>query len=489
MLNSNASDYTGAAVGAAARAAGLDGVQLYVSPYCNNANCKKTTGKYAEGIARMVTAIKAAAPGMAVALLLNEWDNVEIVAKAGPTALYSYQTVFYFTSISDCQRDAGALCGAGENVAYINKAHANFSQTLAYLSAHGIAWLGQLKGATTPENENPPDFWPALRAFVASTSTTAGAQSTDSSQPMELAAPPVAPAAVTAADDAAAAVAAPSSRALVIWLYSPSATAATWAGWYADLASHAGNVTGVAPCSYLMNDAGAFVSQMNASAAAMAANWTRGMSHSLGLSVVPLLAASGTGMNAVIAEPAGGPLSSAFITASVTELAAIGGAGYNVQLEEPGSPLIKARWLDFLGRWLAALDAAGGKTLAIIVGGDCRAKDWMYMDCGDYRAFAANASAPHANLRIITESTYEQEPAAWRDILANALRGLGAELLQPGLEYGPPLDNPANGCQAAAKAANVSTLYVWVNTPSAQAQWDAFGSWLHDDSSDEDAAA
>ena len=166
------------------------------------------------------------------------------------------------------------------------------------------------------------------------------------------------------------------------------------------------------------------------------------------------------------------------IAASVAELVAIGGAGYNLQLEEPGSPTIKAQWLDFLGRWLDALATAGGKTLAIIIGGECRARDWMFMDCGDYRLFAANASMPRPNLRVITESTYEQEPAAWKGILANAVRGLGADLLQPGLEYGPPLDNPANGCHAAAKAANISTLYVWVNTPTTQSQWDSFGSWL-----------
>jgi hypothetical protein len=432
-------------------------VQLYVSPYCNNANCKKTTGKYAEGIARMVAAIKKSAPGMGVAMLLNEWDNVQIVAAAAPTALFSYQTVFYFTSIADCQRDAGALCGAGENVAYINKARANFSSTLAYLSTHGISWLGQLHGATTPSGENPPDYWPALEAFVAAKPAAAA-----------LAAPAPAPRAVAP------------SRALVVWLYAPTATPATWAGWYADLESHAGNVTGVAPCSYLMNGSGAFISQMNASAAATAANWTRGMARGLGLTVLPLLAASGSGMNAVIAEAPGGPLSSAFIAASVAELVSLGADGYNLQLEEPGSPAIRDAWLAFLGRWLDALAAAGGKTLAIIIGGDCRARDWMYCDCGDYKLFAANASAPRPNLRVITESTYEQEPAAWRSILANSVRGLGADLLQPGLEYGPPLNNPANGCQAAAKAANISTLYVWVNTPTAQAQWDAFGAWLAD---------
>jgi hypothetical protein len=227
-----------------------------------------------------------------------------------------------------------------------------------------------------------------------------------------------------------------------------------------------------------MDGSGAFISQMNASWAAVAANWTRAMVDDLGLAAVPLLAASGSGMNRVIAEPAGGPLSSAFIAASVAELVAIGGAGYNVQLEEPGSPTIKAQWLDFLGRWVDALAAAGGKTLAIIIGGECRARDWMWMDCGDYRLFAANASMPRPNLKVITESTYEQEPAAWKGILANAVRGLGADLLQPGLEYGPPLDNPANGCHAAAKAANISTLYVWVNTPTTQSQWDSFGSWL-----------
>ena len=251
MLDANASEAAGAAVAAAAAAAGLDGLQLSVSPYCNNADCKRTTGRYAQGIARLVAAIARAAPGLAVALLLNEWDHVEIVAAARPTALFSYQTIFYFTSVADCQRDAGALCGAGESVANMRKAGVNFSATLDYLAEHRIAWLGQMHGATTPEADNPPDFWPALQAFIAPAVPAPAAL--DAPAPAAAAAAPAAPA-----------------RALILWLYSPTATAATWASWYGALAAHAGNVTGVAPCSYLMNDAGAFVSQMNASGAALA---------------------------------------------------------------------------------------------------------------------------------------------------------------------------------------------------------------------------
>jgi hypothetical protein len=83
MLNYNHSAYTGAQLGAAALAAGFSGVQIYVSPYCNNANCKRTTGKYAVGIKAIITAFRAAAPGLEIALLANEWDNVQIFAAAG----------------------------------------------------------------------------------------------------------------------------------------------------------------------------------------------------------------------------------------------------------------------------------------------------------------------------------------------------------------------------------------------------------------------
>ena len=65
MLNYAHSNLTGRELGLAATAAGFDGVQIYVSPYCNNADCKRTTGKYAVGIAAIVTAFRAAAPAIA----------------------------------------------------------------------------------------------------------------------------------------------------------------------------------------------------------------------------------------------------------------------------------------------------------------------------------------------------------------------------------------------------------------------------------------
>lgn len=165
MLNYSHSAFTGTALARAALSAGLDGVQIYVSPYCNNANCKRTTGKYAVGIAAIISAFRAAAPALEIALLANEWDNVQIFAAAGPAAVFSYQTVFYFDSTADCVRDAGARCGAGENVAYIQKAGRNFTALLSELSAH-ISWLGMLQGASTPDASNPPDYWAALEAYA-----------------------------------------------------------------------------------------------------------------------------------------------------------------------------------------------------------------------------------------------------------------------------------------------------------------------------------
>ena len=165
MLNYTLSALTGRQLAAAALAAELDGVQLYVSPYCNNADCKRTTGKYAEGIAAMIAAARAAAPALDVVLLANEWDHVEIIAAAAPLAVFSYQTVFYFTSISDCVAAAGPRCGAGENVAYTKKAGANFTAVLSYLAQHRVGFLGQLKGASTQEADNPPDFWRALVSY------------------------------------------------------------------------------------------------------------------------------------------------------------------------------------------------------------------------------------------------------------------------------------------------------------------------------------
>jgi hypothetical protein len=156
----------------------------------------------------------------------------------------------------------------------------------------------------------------------------------------------------------------------------------------------------------------------------------------------------------------------------VAELSAIGGSGFNVQLEEPGNATIKAEWEAFLGAWA---DALAPRSLALILGGDCRARDWMWMDCGDYRLLQQS----HPNLRAITEATYEKEPSAWKSFEANIVRGLGTAVAQLGLEYGPPLRNPANGCLPAARAAGISTLYVWVNTPGmSSSDWAAFGWWV-----------
>jgi hypothetical protein len=197
------------------------------------------------------------------------------------------------------------------------------------------------------------------------------------------------------------------------------------------------------------------------------------MNSELGLDVLPLIAASGVGMNALI-RSGNGAAAAAFIADTVAELRALGGVGYNLQLEEPGNATIKAEWEAFLGAWA---DALAPSTISIIVGGDCRGKDWMFMDCGDYKLLQLN----HSNVRAVTEATYEKEPAAWKDFEENIVRGLGLPVAQLGLEYGPPLLNPSNGCLPLAKAAGVKALYVWVDTPAGaanQTAWDAFGWWL-----------
>lgn len=117
-------------------------------------------------------------------------------------------------------------------------------------------------------------------------------------------------------------------RELVIWLYAPTATNATWASWYADLVAHRPNVTGVAPCSYGMSAEGVFTSQVRRHRyldtslrtstsvhfiiiiiqipdAALAANWTLRMGSELDLDTLPLIAASGSGMNRVLADSTG----------------------------------------------------------------------------------------------------------------------------------------------------------------------------------------
>jgi len=130
---------------------------------------QRTTGKYAVGIAAIIRAFKAGAPGLAISLLANEWDHMEIIAGAEPFAVFSYQTVFYFTSISACQQQAGVLCGAGENVAYVTKDGQNFTSILSFLNVNNVRFLGQLHGSTTPEVENPVGFWEALALYAQGT--------------------------------------------------------------------------------------------------------------------------------------------------------------------------------------------------------------------------------------------------------------------------------------------------------------------------------
>jgi len=261
----------------------------------------------------------------------------------------------------------------------------------------------------------------------------------------------------------------------IIWLYAPDATEynGLWNNWTSQLASHRTNVTGVSPCLYLIEGDGSFTTQLgNQSNIDLARNMTLYYKNVMGLDTIPLLAASGTGMNKIINDSS---LAATIIEETVNEAIALNLTGYNLQLEEPGSPEIQVAWMMFLTLWLKALDNAGGKTLAVIIGGDCRARDWMYMDCGNYKQMYEAGST---NLRIITEATYEQYPPNWKIFLANIQRGLSSELVQAGLEYGPPINNPENGCLPEAISLNVSTIYLWVNPPTDQASWNGMGYFL-----------
>lgn len=92
---------TGKQLAEAALSAGLDGVQIYVSPYCNNPRCSSTTGKYAVGIAEIIRSFRQASSGkLEITLLTNyEWDHGEIIVTGNPTAVFSYQTVCVYECI------------------------------------------------------------------------------------------------------------------------------------------------------------------------------------------------------------------------------------------------------------------------------------------------------------------------------------------------------------------------------------------------------
>jgi hypothetical protein len=169
MLNISRATLTGRELGVAALTAEFDGVSIYASPYCNNANCKETTQKYAEGIAAIVRAVKAATTssvhpnGIVVSWYQNEWDNPQIVARAGGSPLFSYQTVFYLDSLGDCLKDCGAACGAGESYDNVLKHGRNFTDLVLELRDK-VQWLGMNHGNEDIESV-PASYWSALAAF------------------------------------------------------------------------------------------------------------------------------------------------------------------------------------------------------------------------------------------------------------------------------------------------------------------------------------
>lgn len=91
---SNTCSLTGQQLAAVARKSGLDGIQIYSSPFCKNAwTCPRTSGDYATGIASIIRSFREAAPTLEISLLANlEWDHAEIIVTGDPSVIFSAQT-------------------------------------------------------------------------------------------------------------------------------------------------------------------------------------------------------------------------------------------------------------------------------------------------------------------------------------------------------------------------------------------------------------
>lgn len=260
-------------------------------------------------------------------------------------------------------------------------------------------------------------------------------------------------------------------REINIWVYAPSANNSIWQSWYSSFEKHRDNVTGFSPCTYLMDSTGTLIYQVPDPV--LATNWTTQIVENIGIKAYPLIAANGGGMNRALANNTLGTL---FIEATIQEAIKYQYSGYNIQIEEPGNSTIETEWLNYLNQWLIAYQPYN-LTLSIITGSICRGKDWMNVDCGNYRLLHNNFS----NFYVIPEATYEGEPSNWKDYMNDLVNGLGNTTAHLGMSSGlPPLTNPNNGCLPAALSRGIQSLYIWVNPPEDNdPSWDGFGYFLN----------
>ena len=273
------------------------------------------------------------------------------------------------------------------------------------------------------------------------------------------------------------------SREVVFWLDARSASNATWASWAEEMSSHRANVTGAAPLAYQISPAGTFGTAIpNASAVAIADGWMQYMRTEVALRIKPLVFASADGIARAIADPTVG---SALISSSALEAQRLGITAFDLQLDVAGPAGLRGPWLAFLAAWLGSLDAVGAQ-LGLLIPGNCSAgqpDEWFGASCADLRALALNVTAPHPNLRVISEASFgDASPADWTAGINAAEHGLGPSVLSLGVTYDAPLLDQGNGCLMYALAGGLTSLYVKEGLPApgpagAEA-WTAFGYWM-----------
>lgn len=315
-------------------------------------------------------------------------------------------------------------------------------------------------------------------------------------------------------------------RTVMFWLL-PGSTqtdpSPSWDTRIAELRAHRANVTGISPCMYSISAGGGFAPSRDFGGL----NPIIPEYAKLGLDVVPLIDAAGglAGMARMLQNP--GP----FITAAVDAAVRYNYSGYNFDNELRGGSTDKswgylgrygAPWMEFLDKFADALHAEG-RILSVDIAGCCGYVDaahprapaghcagafatheFVSTTCSQYKlskldiVYGMSTYSGHINGPAIPDpmdnNTYDG-PSIIKTIANATQSGVGADKYALGFKGGWPYCS--NGTLPSTcvfdQEAKDTIKYVrdtlgvmhaaqWVDEPRSQAQWDAYGYFLHGDS-------
>jgi hypothetical protein len=329
----------------------------------------------------------------------------------------------------------------------------------------------------------------------------------------------------------------PSPRTVMVWLNEwtgPPGPAATWEARLADIAAHATNLTHVSPCIHEFTAAGTFGNQDGKAQGSYADIAPHLPSlQQMGLKIVPIIYNVG-GLSAQGRLHDGS--APVFIKTAVAKAVAAGYSGYNVDNELRGGASEKSwgylkgyggHWLGFLNEFADAMHAVN-KTLSVDIAGCCgwadtahpdsplghcagafAAHEFLYTSCEDYASsrldFVYGMSSYNAPLngppwvlagkdKAGHNFSYSLDGPAFLKTFANhTMAKLGGPTkyglgFKGGWPYSSNYSDPAATVWDAKARSTLDfltgTLGIrhaarWHNEPRSQAEWDAWGYWLH----------